>query len=51
MKSKRDEVSAEFLRLARPRLICVVKPEGDLRFNVRPQISEGAYDQEEVVSD
>jgi hypothetical protein len=50
MKPKLEKVSAE-LRSVRPRLICLVEPEGGLRFNVTPYISQGEYDREEVVSE
>jgi len=51
MLPKLEEVSAEFLRSVRPRLICLVETEGDRRFNMTPYIRQGEYDPEEVISE
>jgi hypothetical protein len=51
MKSKLEEVSEEFLRSVRPRLILLVKPEGDQRFNITPYIRQGEYGRDEVISE
>jgi hypothetical protein len=51
MQSNLEEVSEEFLRSVRPRLICLVEPEGDQCFNFTPYIRQGEYDPEEVVSE
>jgi hypothetical protein len=51
MQSNLEEVSEEFLRSARPRLICLVELEGDLRFDIKPYARQGEYDHEEVVSE
>jgi hypothetical protein len=51
MQSNLKEVSEEFLRSVRPRLICVVEPEGDQCFNFTPYIRQGQYDREEIISE
>jgi hypothetical protein len=51
MQPKLKEVSEEFLRSVRPRLICLVEPEGDQCFNITPYIRQGEYDREEVISE
>jgi hypothetical protein len=51
MQPKLEEVSEEFLRSVRPRLICLVEPEGDQCFNITPYIRQSEYDREEVISE
>jgi hypothetical protein len=51
MQSNLEEVSEEFLRSVRPRLIFLVEPEGDQCFNFTPYIRQGEYDREEVISE
>jgi hypothetical protein len=47
-----QEVSAEYLRSAQPRLLCRVEPQGDLRFKITPSIrSEGEDVCGEVISE
>jgi hypothetical protein len=52
MKSKLEEVSEEFLRPARPRLIYRVDEESDSQFMLTPYIDQGEYhDDEKTVSE